>query len=749
MKSELAALLTMNPFSEETSINRDHTLTEDYFLSELYVSPDLQIDKNVLFERSFTETFLSTMQMKHQHVALWHFVGYAGSGKTTYLSSILYNLKAKCETLRLDFFHLREDRNEFICNEIGGKLDNIIRKCVENNTSYTAYLKTQIEQMNLESLYFINKNIDLAELLKGIIKYCLNDSMNESDKNIRSSPYQYIRNYTKYYSSKDTESELASILLAVLFFVLFTTSRLNNSNRTIVLFFDNLDTIEEYNKEVEFINTIYWLTLRFDEFYSKNSIQIGLKEKPINLQMIMVTRKSTALRHSRYIKDHRKGVSIYYKAEMPTVFFNHQEILENRIMKAKSTQNELHFSGKGDYDKFVKLVDFFDFGICYQFTRELVNMNYDHLVKRFLDIIYEDNLFDIFLKTKDLLKNTSEQQICYSRIIKHACVFSMYMQVFFMNDLFSPNIENVSKVVVESLSSSRTSLSRLILTYIIERGGYCSLHELNESMLLVDYTQQEIAICLYALSEAKRDIWRRLIAFVDFLPSSVNDILNAVENDKNVSIGIEICISGNIYIDSVITHFEFISCIGNYDRRKNSNYKTQLPLFLYADSHDNRWIAVIDAVIETIRNQNMLEIEFSKTVIKNFDISQNAFLSTSYNYMTKKQSYGNTIDNTEPYYSVRAGLKQSQTARLVFSSVGYIERFRKYMLNRNKIEDSRIVETNKLLTNRISGLLSIYSESPESLRNSRQDSVNERLMNSIRIIETNNFNDMETAIEIH
>jgi hypothetical protein len=122
-------------------------------------------------------------------------------------------------------------------------------------------------------------------------------------------------------------------------------------------------------------------------------------------------------------------------------------------------------------------------------------------------------------------------------------------------------------------------------------------------------------------------------------------------------------------------------------------------------------------------------------------------LNTSFNYRSRNRDYGEKIGNNIPSYSIRTGFKQSHTARLVFSCVGYIEWYRRYMIEGIELDDMQLSDINKSLITKITKLLDIYRDSPPYLKTKRQDNAEKTLRSSISVIIRNFYSDKVTSIE--
>ena len=100
------------------------------------------------------------------------------------------------------------------------------------------------------------------------------------------------------------------------------------------------------------------------------------------------------------------------------------------------------------------------------------------------------------------------------------------------------------------------------------------------------------------------------------------------------------------------------------------------------------------------------------------------------------------------------GYKQDYISRLIFGHIGYIERYRRYILARSKdlLSPLERIDINRRLVIRIKRYLYLYlypqSEEYKCCHSSSQDEAAYILSGCIKRIEESNYVDLQSAIEI-
>jgi hypothetical protein len=732
MSTEVKALLKINPYSRESSLNLSGTLRESEFIGKIYQEYDDTIEKNIYFNQDFRKSIIEVINSKHSHVLLMHLVGYAGSGKTTYIRKVIYDLSKQIKLIYYNFSY-QKTHTVLVNTIITGLIDSY--ELIDKKPP-----ELSINQLDLSS-FDLQNHKGFRRLLTGIY----NDLYNIKQKRIDRVELKekFYRQITRYISALSHDEKVKQLLTLDFIFTLLFEQNACIPGKKVMVFFDNLDSMDDERLEEEFFHNICWFVESVDDFYDANSKLFFEKNcENIGLLTVLTTRLSTALHHQDKLdSEFRIGAPVYCRMAIPEAFYNTTKILRKRIKYLlevhkdfSSTTRKLLFT----------LSEFLRIELCHQFTREFVNMNYNVLVDRYIDILENAESRNTVLKTSSFISANKFSSDMKYFITKSISTY-VFLSVLFRSGVFSNKPNNSSKIIVESVESSRISLFKMLLTFINERCGYCTLAEIRDGFPIY-YTDQELADCLYRLSEAKRDKVRRMITFYNLMPKTKDDVLAVLCDSRKDTIGVSICISGQCFIDYIAVNFDFILLSNRISVQQNTQKLLYLePLFLNSQISDIE--AQIRIVICSLKKMADNEKEFATKLVDEYNIRGSDYRCSNYNYTTKDREIKNKMSYS-PYYAIKSGFKQSHTARAVFSCVGYVERLRRALLFQNANSEDKVEEINYVFVKIISELLTVYNQLPDMLKSERQDHAFKGLKDKTLEISSQRYRDNTVEIEI-
>lgn len=254
----------------------------------------------------------------------------------------------------------------------------------------------------------------------------------------------------------------------------------------------------------------------------------------------------------------------------------------------------------------------------------------------------------------------------------------------------------------------QVSVSRLILTFIRESKN--KTVRINHLFSCFSNNTDGYEICryLYALSENIRDTWRRLLVFTCNSPNSIEDLYkqyDAFTTGKNMSSAefseVEICLSGDTYINTVVTNFEFfLSRV-----RIRGDIDNPPPLFSKKSlsKHNDKeiYLTSIESVLESI------EICADEIYKFNCDIVKNC-LENEYEMYIERMFVSSNND---------LFAKQSHLSRIIFAHISYIERFRRFIIQKipkgavDELTDDA-VSINKRIISYLIRYLALFDNTP-------------------------------------
>lgn len=213
--------------------------------------------------------------------------------------------------------------------------------------------------------------------------------------------------------------------------------------------------------------------------------------------------------------------------------------------------------------------------------------------------------------------------------------------------------------------------------------------------------------------------------------------------DANDYSEVEMCTSGNAYVEYVVPHFEFMLSRHDHNIELFTNSRYQ-PLFtddsekqtMSSSQYKYKFERKINWVYEDVHDCCYNSVHFSNQVCQYYEIEKSDYIqNTVYNYMAQAS------DGTVRF-------KQSYESRLIFSHIGYIERYRRYLLKRHEKDTLELrADLNKRTIGFIKLYLNLYNDPNTCYPTETQNKAARELIEAIRKIEDSNFMDFSTKIE--
>jgi len=228
----------------------------------------------------------------------------------------------------------------------------------------------------------------------------------------------------------------------------------------------------------------------------------------------------------------------------------------------------------------------------------------------------------------------------------------------------------------------------MVLTILREKGDRCSLLDMLKLLTPFGYDARLICTQVWNLCEISREnAWRRLLVFDVIVPANIEDLYKQAvifengDSDQSHYSELIICSAGQAYMEFVLPHFEFMLSRHDLGVETYSQSKYH-PLF--SDSSEEKvermnpdkaiyyFERKIDCVYSDVKDCCYNSMTVADKVIKLFHINREEYIkNTFYNYHSS--GWGNEV-----------GPKQSYESRLIFRHVGYIEKYRGYLLKKKQ-----------------------------------------------------------------
>lgn len=725
-------LLLATPFTKVTRINFDNHLSVKQFFEGLYMNRYPAIDQSINyanhnFERQVSEALQVTENI-FAKVDMIHIAGYAGCGKTTFVRHLLWQQYGE------NLFPISIVDFEGEKEIVGPLLDTISRKI---------YSSLSNGEKNITYLQNIDK-FELRRFDTKIVKLCkafINDVFYAAQTPTKEEIQELIKH------CPITSPEKYVYYLLALDFLWNLTSYQKDQQHPFIVFFDNVDSVDDEEQEKlfvtvlkEFINDCnYFYSMNLDNENYYNGWKVADIMKQTKFVCFLTTRHVTIKKFLELAPDLEK-VYGWTSLKMPETYYDHLAILNKRMEYYKFLEGE-HRSRTIEFlehlvefsnnvyknNNFMKLFN----GSFRYSVRGLCN-----LVSGYIDsgLIEESNRL---YNKRILIPETSDGS--------SGMILGILCHYLKRNGVYSDKL-----CLSECQPDGKISLSRIILTVLHEKGGTCNMFDLL-NLLSPFFRVQEICRTVYVLNEAKRDILRRMVTFDLVFPKNENDFLQQGKHFKKGNYNLDIysdvilCLSGEIYLDYVVPHFEFMLSRHKFGNDILSNYNYR-PLFSESSEqiiNDRRtghlygFERKIDWVYQDVQDCCNNSVQFAEKIMEYFDMDRETYLNNSY-------------FNYHPINRDGApGYRQSYESRLIFSQVGYIERYRRYLLCKYRQENlAQLIDINRRLVERIKRYITLYQNSTTCFQTNQQDKAAIYLQKQIAKIEQKEYEDFETKIEV-
>lgn len=725
-------LLKATPFTKDTRINFSFKLTEECFFENFYADSNLKIEKmnneNIYFNQQVLN-HLKCVKNSYSKVDLIHISGYGGCGKTTYVRHIIWELKQSfdIEQIIYDF-----EGEKHIIDAIEIELAKKLFKYYQNNCNFQSLYEFV---MFLDIRRFSECKTEIYSVFKEL------SELSSADK--KKISHKYFSDLFRKILNKPNNNGYLYFLLTFDFLLELTLRIIGNIKTPLVILFDNVDSISDLSEEKSLLLVMKNFINDCNYFFCNNLLNesnfnsVYIKDLIIDYKVIFfLTTRIVTIKKYLELEPDLERIYGWVSLEMPENFYDHKEIISKKINFYLKTENK-------DSDKIKELCFYGNmFDIIYKnyIYKQIFNGNIRFCIDSLCKII------DLYKKTmvmNDLQRIHFISIVNNDRLNTHAgingIIISIIMNYFKRNDIYENKLH-----LSECLPNGEISLSRILLTVLKEKGGSCSFYDIL-SILSPYFNVEDICKNIYDLSESDRDVWRRLVTFSEVYPKTFSDFLlqgqkfeNGVNDITEYSM-INLCKAGITYMDNIVPHFEFmLSRHRNKYKIEDKNYQ---PLFssssfdrIDSSKYRYRFERKINYVYSDVKDCCSNSIAFAKKVMLKTDYDEKKYVNNSYFTYHTTNADGSS------------GYKQSYESRLIFSHIGYVERFRRYAMQNNFNGNKE--EINKILIECIKKYINLYFDNQYCLQTKRQNEVANYLMMQIRIIEKSDYKAQNIVIEI-
>ena len=732
-------LLKATPFHKSTRINFDKKLTESIFFENLFVDRMPKIEdsetkkSNDIFDSQINDV-LRNLNNPYAKVDLLHIYGYGGCGKTTFLRNLL----------RVNY--------NFDCNK-----DHIIdfEGCKKIIDAYTETLPKMViaNINNLDLLLELLAKINTKRFEKSLpqIKAFLNHITFEYGQKRINVKEDVDKAMPLLLEGNNPHLSLYNVVVIDFFFTIINGLKNNFDNTTIPinLVLDNVDSVENIDEEYLFLDVIkefindcnFFIGHNIDNTKTIKGYPISDLILKIKINCFLTTRIATAHKFKDIAPDMEK-IYGWNSIEMPENYYNHCNIIKHRINYYE--RQELNNSSER-MKELLQIREFSDAVFNATKFRKLFNNNIRFIIDTICVIIQKYANTGLISECCELSNKQDEFGGLAEGI--NGVIYSLLFNYFKENDVYNSKLH-----LTDCQLDGKVSLSRIILTIIREHNWSCNLNDIFV-MLIPLFDENEICEVLFSLCKLNRDVWRRLIIISSPCPQSAGDLKELAKEFKRGNIDncleckINLCSSGNAYIEDIIPHFEFMLSRHKYEYRYDTNINYQ-PLFsktselIISDTSGlNQYLfeRKIDWVYNDVKDCCINCSGFSDKIIN--------FLSTE-QPISKNEYLNNTYFNYHPVNSDGyPEMRQSYESRLIFRHIGYIEHYRQYLLKKHKEKTTYCKDINERLVVRIKMYLDLYYDEKHCYQNIAQTEAAKILSSRIEEIEKSQYTNFTTKIE--
>lgn len=734
-------LLEATPFSTESRINFSKELTPQEFFNKIYVEPQAGKAEIAAFDARLADALRDSENI-FAKVDLIHIAGYAGCGKTTFVRHLIWT----------KFGEAALNENVIDCEGLSD-IPELLRSLLAKKVCYD----TENGGKNLKLLQQVDRfhlavfGPDSAKALHDLFQM-----LNRQEDALTEDSVKDILRAQKdkeYFQPENRQERYLYYLLTVYFIWEFSAHASHNLQRPIIILFDNVDSLRDISQERAFVYTLKQFINSCNYFFgfnADNSEVYGVEKisslvKKTKFLCFLTTRLITATKYQNLDPDLENAYG-WVSLHMPEEYYSHIDIIQRRVTYYKELeQNDTLAS----IQRLESISEFSHNIYKNDNFRRLFNGNLRYCINTICQLIHHYECTSL-IDESNALYRLSLLQTPISKEVKEGSsgiLLSMLLQYLKQENVYAEKFH-----LSECQPDGKLSLSRIILTILREKGNFCYLPDLLD-LLNPLYSVKEVCETVFDLSEAKRNILRRMLT-CDVTPfvSDKEEFLERVAcyeagaKDPGLQYAeLRLCLSGETYLNYVVPHFEFMLSRhkGDYIFLTNFNYH---PLFsagseqLIGDSTAEQMYAFerkIDWVYGDVKDCCKNSTDFSKQVMEALHLTKEQYLNNSYfNYSTAGRDGS-------------PGYRQSYESRLIFSHIGYIERYRRYLLDKHRANPKADLQSmNQRLILRIERYLTLYQDEELCFHTAPQDSAAAHLQKMINAIRQSEYKDFTTKIEI-
>ena len=692
------------PYTKTDGVDFQGTVSEKLFFEHFYVET----------ENSKKSIDNIRYVLKNSPEATVIIKGYSGCGKTSFLHDLLYHHIEHSTIIDCEKGIDSQDDDPILTKITFGLVKTINDDVVNNNANVLKTVK-QVFYDNYENSMTIGTYLDGKMLSHKFLKHFFDN-------------HQFDDTLSEIYrGSESAKSDMANFILAHLqalngiqrLFILIAwdicLNITNHSNYVGNIFcIDNLDNVEPDRIRV-FLKYYaqFWMNM-IHAFYAFNLKKWNIEGSELvqNYAFILVLRETTYAKLTEHFSGNEKGLveeitadKLYWDCNVfenrSNFLYDHKESIPAHLLEE------------------IKQID------------SILKDKY--IWKNITSIYNNDN--STAIKTLCAIRNKSEENIHllneyavikekYSTDIRgsHGIVLHLLLSHFRDKTYFDDNLMLYNFKRSSENQNYKYSATRLLLSYLSNCREPVSMYQVFSYFDKV-INPEDIANIFYQIYQLRFSDWRHLITFTDVPPDDYKwigkqtnlygDVLK--QSDEQYA-KVQITEAGKMYLKTIVPHFEFFSV----------RIENKLPLSCSRIFDTNmpvqKYISIIDRVFNSVKECNKRILETVNEICK-----------------TKNWTYKDYINSKFMYTNPSSGKKQFHGERVIFSHIGYINAFRKYVISCDEIPIETRATHNKVIAETIKKYLNLY-DSVDCLKTGKNDTVKYTLYEQTLKVISNNAN---------
>lgn len=674
-KYGMRRFLQATPYVEHDYFSFNGVINEEVFYEHLYYeSKSIENKKQELYDSIVTDSGINT----------FFILGYQGCGKTTFINALLnyYTFKSK-KKLNQDYL--------IDCDKNGVNGEETPLKIIFSKKLLSYIIRHNDIIYDYTDFYNVN-HLVLRECVNSTSLYSVTNYFTKLiDKKESLDKIEVINELELFLSNLDIKDSLYIIILFYISKLYKLDNRLEDS---VFLFIDNLDYIDNLKELAIFMNAIKSLTTDMSKIFNK----LRLYEKDSSISSIRFTNKVkilVAMRETTYANlpnPHEVDFfdSIHSYCDI-TEWYNKNKIVDWRLKFLKNG-NLLSEKKKGEANLILEI-------IRDNYTKDifipLYNNNYRRATKIITTVIIDHP------KEFDSYDKLAKSKLLYLKHGARGILFKLVMDLFNSDENGEENcLRKIGVLDFQNRKSNDVSIARMILSYLstmtdtlCDNPRRCvSVKKIIDNFDGI-FTSNEIIRSLLNMYSLKDSIWTHLVSFGRYESSeSIKEMLDkddysALDLNKTT---VHYSCAGKIYLEVMTSHFEFFST-----RIKGSQYPA---LFCYSNykNGSKKFLDIIESVIHEVELCcNSLSTHNEKVCNSkgktNIPMDIEEYLKSPFVASIKKI---NRVDKKRT--QIR---KQFHEDRIINSHIGYIDRFRMYIINNGKRFSQDSIAINESLCN--------------------------------------------------